>query len=129
MHSVRGKNEVMRATKKMFHKLQVFVELLHDGVYGVKFVQPSQTPSSHDTSNLKLAFAWCPGAIISWPTIVEPSLRFTIVGNPGLTGLFSMTDEDGGSAAFVPPGLPMRQRHSLTRVSVSVCVLVRVTVR
>jgi hypothetical protein len=34
----------VRAPKKVLHKLQFFVELLHGGVYGAEFVKQSQTP-------------------------------------------------------------------------------------
>ena len=42
--SSRKKNRVVRAPKEVLYKLQFFVELLHGGVYGAKFVEQSQTP-------------------------------------------------------------------------------------
>jgi hypothetical protein len=34
----------------VLHKLQVFVELLHDGVCGAEFVKQSQTPPKFTTA-------------------------------------------------------------------------------
>jgi len=44
--SSRKKSGVVRAPKEVLHKLQFFVELLHGGVCGAKFVEQSQAPPS-----------------------------------------------------------------------------------
>ena len=42
--SSRKKGEIVRAPKKVLHKLQFFMELLHGGVCEAEFVEQSQTP-------------------------------------------------------------------------------------